>query len=160
MTYTLSKSMENTFDFGYDVTVYTDDNIVKAYVYDKDDFDEFVMSYIVCESHNSLFPSVIFITGVVCHRYLCYGTKIIDSFEEGNMGKHILREMKDIFKPIYNDAQILLYSDIDFDTYCNMIKAIYVENAPLWINYKHNNENILDTLHLFHSKFFPKIEDN
>lgn len=159
--------MKSSFDFGYTVVVDPDSKIVKANVYNRDDDDIFVLSYIVCDIPEGIntaeiaSSTIIFITGVLCYRFLSYGLEILDSFEVGDMGDHILREMADVFEPIYPNAVIRLYSDMDFanmrsvvmnhgldistilmmnaDIPANAAIDISKQNLPDWISYKHDN---------------------
>lgn len=189
MAYVITKNMKSSFDFGYTAIVDPDNKIIKANVYDSNDDDIFVLSYIVCDIPDCLVdtttvassPTIIFITGVLCYRFLCYGLEILDSFETGNMGNHILREMADVFEPIYPNAVVRLYSDIDFANMRNIIMNhsldistvlmmnadipanaaidISKQNLPEWISYMHDNAAITQQLQALFPVDMPTLNN-
>jgi len=125
-TYTVQKKMQSTFDFGYEATVDLTNQHVKAHVYDSEDWDNLVMSFIVCDMPQ-VNTVVIYATGVVCRRSTCFGDKIIGSFDEGHMGVRILRELADVFKEVYPAGEFRLYSHEEFQTVCQKARDIALD---------------------------------
>lgn len=167
-SYTVEKKMKSTFDFGYKATIDLKNQDVKALVYDKDDDDMFVMSFLVCD-----FPEipgvnpVVYVTGVKCRRSTCFGIEVIETFEDGNMGEHILREMDGVFEKAYPNAELRLYSEDDFKNTCkvaqdyalemscvlantalptNAVLDIAKRMVPSWTRYKHEPDVIRNKL--------------
>lgn len=171
--YTVKKSMQSTFDFGYEATVDPTNKFVKAFVYDKDDHDCLVMSFIACESEDM--NPVVYATGVVCRRSTCFGDEMIESFDEQQMGEHILREMAKVFETAYPKAELRLYSETDYhdtcrktqqhalDVSCILAHTELPRNAtidiakhlvPWWVSYKHDPEAIRNTLRIRFTEAF------
>lgn len=137
-SYSLKKKMAHTFDFGYEVTVDMKLNIVNAYVYDKDDYDEYIMSFLACEVP-SMNP-VVYATGIVCSRCTCFGKEMIESFCEGMLGDFVVREMKDVFEHGFPNAELRLFCEKDFRAMCEL-----APNAT-WATYKHDTEALVEKL--------------
>ena len=186
-TYTVTKDMENTFDFGYEATIDMKNKIVKATVYDHDDDDILTMSFIVCDtehtdiSHEKSDSHIIYITGVYCMRNTCFGTDIITSFEEANMGYHIIHELGDIFKNVFPNGVVRLYSDFEFKDLCRKytdeaVNTSYTlsmsslplgvcidiakRNIPEFMLYTHDVDAIQEKLQTYHRQYMDELGRN
>ena len=180
-SYSLKKEMESYFDFGYRVTVDMENSIVRAFVYNQDDHDVITMSFIICDinelqDETLTCSHIIYITGVYCNRYTCFGVDTIRSFDEGNIGNHILRELNDIFAIVYPSCEMRLYLDTDFEQVrqkyikktlkisCMLNQSVLPldisidiakKNLPTWVSFKHDLDSIQEYLYTLHHSMHP-----
>lgn len=177
-TYTVEKKMQSTFDFGHVATVDLTNQYVKAHLYDSEDWDNCVISFTVCDT--PCMNTVVFATGVFCRRSTCIGDEIYESFDEGNMGARILRELSNVFDDAYPNAEIRLYTDEDFGLLCkkaqdfalgatcalantslpkNAIIDIAKGSLPAWTEYKQDPLAISRKLRTLFIEMYGPLEE-